>query len=52
MGSPQQPSAEQIAALKQASGLQAAGTVSTTDGRLVHTVAVPKHQAILCEVVP
>jgi xylan 1,4-beta-xylosidase len=52
MGSPQQPSAEQIAALRQAGGLQAAGTVSTTDGRLVHTVAVPKHQAILCEVVP
>jgi hypothetical protein len=43
---------DQIYALRQGSGLQAARPMSTTDGRLIHTLDVPKHQAILCEVVP
>ena len=52
MGSPQAPSTEQIAALRQASGLKTAGEVAAPEGRLAHTLDVPKHQAVLCEIIP
>jgi xylan 1,4-beta-xylosidase len=52
MGSPQHPTAEQVATLRRAAGLKAAGTVPTVDGRLVYTLNVPKHQAVLCEIIP
>lgn len=52
MGSPETPSAEQVAALRQASGLKVTDTGPTVEGRLERTLTVPKHQAVLCEIVP
>ena len=51
MGAPDDPSADQVAQLRQASGLKALATVPTEAGRLVHRLDVPVHEAILCEMV-
>ena len=52
MGSPQNPTDEQTSALRRAAGLKLLAIVPTTGGRVVHTVEVPQHQAVLCEIVP
>lgn len=53
MGSPQDPTAEQVAALRTASGLKTAETFPTDHGRLPeHRLTVATHEAVLCEVVP
>jgi xylan 1,4-beta-xylosidase len=52
LGSPQKPSPSQVEALRAASGLAAVETVSTEGGRLEHRLALPAHQALLCEPVP
>jgi xylan 1,4-beta-xylosidase len=50
LGAPDDPSAVEIAQLRQASGLKEIGTVPTAGGRLIHHVDLPVHQAILAEV--
>jgi hypothetical protein len=50
MGAPDDPSPEQIAQLRQASGLKELETVATEGGRLRRRLDVPVHTAILCEV--
>ena len=52
IGAPDDPSVDQVAQLRQASGLKELGTAATVGGRLVHRLDVPVHEAILCEVVP
>jgi len=52
MGSPECPSAEQVAALRAASGLQPGETVRGEGGRLTHRLDVRAHEAVLCEVLP
>src|SRR5262249_32962049 len=49
MGAPEDPTAEQVAELRHASGLKELRTVPTEAGRLVHRIDVPVHGAILCE---
>jgi xylan 1,4-beta-xylosidase len=51
IGAPDDPSADQVAQLRQASGLKELGTLSAEAGRLVHRFDVPVREAILCEVV-
>jgi hypothetical protein len=51
IGAPDDPSADQVAQLRQASGLKELGTAPTQAGRLVYRLDVPAHEAILCEVV-
>ena len=51
IGALDDPSPEQIAELRLASGLKELGTMSTEAGRVVHRFDVPVHEAILCEVV-
>jgi xylan 1,4-beta-xylosidase len=51
MGAPDDPSADQVAQLRQASGLKDLGTAPTDAGQLVRRLDVRVHEAILCEVV-
>ena len=51
LGGPDDPSPEQVAQLREASGLKELRTVPTEGGRLIHQINVPVHEAILCEVV-
>ena len=50
MSAPDDPSPEQVAQLRQASGLKELETVATEGGRLLRRLDVPVHTAILCEV--
>jgi xylan 1,4-beta-xylosidase len=50
MGAPEDPSTEQIAALRRAGGLEDVETVHATDGRLTHRMEVPFHGGVLCEI--
>jgi hypothetical protein len=51
MGAPDDPSPDQVAQLREASGLKELGVTNTEAGRLIQRLDVPVHQAILCEVV-
>jgi xylan 1,4-beta-xylosidase len=51
MGAPDDPSPDQVAQLRQASGLKEVGLARAEGGQLVHRLNVPVHEAILCEVV-
>jgi len=52
LGSPEDPTPEQVGALRTACGLVPVATVPTDGGRLVHRLDVPMHEAVLCEIVP
>ena len=50
MSAPDDPSPEQVAQLRQASGLKELETIATEGGRLLRRLDLPVHTAILCEV--
>ncbi|MHB8618614.1 MAG: GH39 family glycosyl hydrolase, partial [Chloroflexota bacterium] len=50
MGSPQAPSSDQVARMKEAGQLQSMGSIPAMGGVARHRLELVKHQAILCEV--